>query len=126
MRLDHINIAASMALLTATRDFYCDVVGLEEGPRPSFAFRGFWLYGEGQPIVHLMESDIHRRAEQPHHLDHVAFRMTDAKAYIKRLQAHLIEYKTKNIVDFKIAQIFCQDPCGNGVEINFANETIDL
>ena len=125
MTLDHINIAAPMELLTLVRDFYRDALGLEEGLRPDFPFRGFWMYGEGKPIIHLMESNAHYPAPKPHYLDHVAFRMTDVNAYTKRLQSLSIDYKTKYIADFKISQVFCHDPCGNGVEVNFVNEVFE-
>ena len=124
MRIDHINIAAPMDLLTKVRDFYCFALGLEEGPRPNFSFRGFWLYGEGKAIIHLVESDVHRAPETPPHLDHVAFQMTDIAAYIERLNTLSVEYNTKYIPDFNISQVFCYDPCGNGVEGNFPGEIL--
>jgi len=42
--LNHINLRAPDALLATLRDFYCEVVGLREGPRPAFGSRGWWLY----------------------------------------------------------------------------------
>jgi len=124
MKIDHINIAAPMALLTEVRDFYCEVLGLEEGPRPEFSFRGYWLYGDGQPIVHLMESDQHHRSDRPQYLDHVAFRVEQLPAYIARLRARNVEYKLNYLPDFHISQVFCEDPCGNGVEANFPGERL--
>ena len=41
--LDHINIATPR--LAESRDFYVEVLGLQEGPRPPFEFDGYWLYG---------------------------------------------------------------------------------
>jgi|SRR5580704_3513325 len=40
--------------LEATRDFYRDVLGLEEGFRPDLAFPGYWLYCADVPVVHLV------------------------------------------------------------------------
>ena len=40
--------------LEATRDFYRDVLGLEEGFRPDLAFPGYWLYCGDLPVVHLV------------------------------------------------------------------------
>ena len=122
MRIDHINIAAPLELLQQVRDFYCEALQLEEGPRPDFGFNGYWLYGDGRPIVHLMESDNHFPAERPHYLDHVAFEVQGVQAYIERLQALGVEHNVLYISDFNIAQVFCKDPCGNGVEANFAGE----
>ena len=64
MHLDHINIAAPAELLAKTRDFYCDVIGLAEGFRPTFSRKGFWLYSKGKPIIHLVESLEHSQNEK--------------------------------------------------------------
>ena len=40
--------------LEATRDFYRDVLGLEEGFRPELDFPGYWLYCGEVPVVHLV------------------------------------------------------------------------
>ena len=122
MKIDHINIAAPMDLLTAARGFYCKVLGLEDGPRPDFKFRGFWLYGDGKPIIHLMESNSHYPADRPHYIDHLAFQMKNLRAYVQRLESSGIEYQVNYIADFDISQVFCKDPCGNGVEANFPGE----
>ena len=122
MRIDHINIAAPMDLLVKVRDFYCGALQLEVGPRPDFGIPGYWLYGDGKPILHLIESDNHFRAEKPHYLDHVAFEMSDLPAYTQRLDQLGVEYSVRHIPDFNISQVFCHDPCGNGVEANFAND----
>jgi catechol 2,3-dioxygenase-like lactoylglutathione lyase family enzyme len=122
MRIDHINIAAPLELMQKVRDFYCSALELEDGPRPDFGFAGHWLYGDGKPIIHLMESDKHFPAERPHYLDHVAFEVKGLQAYIDRLDTLGVEYGVNYIPDFNISQVFCKDPCGNGVEANFADE----
>ena len=40
--------------LERTKDFYCDVLGLENGDRPPLDFPGYWLYSGGVATVHLM------------------------------------------------------------------------
>ena len=120
MRIDHINIAAPMQLLEKVRDFYCKALLLEEGPRPDFGIPGFWLYGDGKPILHLIESNEHHRAEKRHYLDHVAFEVDDLQAYTERLDQLGVEYSVNHIPDYNISQVFCCDPCGNGVEANFS------
>src|SRR5260370_2628721 len=57
--LDHFNIRTRK--LDDTVRFYEDVLGLEKGPRPNFAFPGAWMYSEGKPVVHLV--DISRSDE---------------------------------------------------------------
>ena len=52
---NHFNLRAEQALLERLRDFYVDVVGLREGPRPPFDFHGYWLYLQDQAVLHLAE-----------------------------------------------------------------------
>ncbi len=122
MRIDHINIAAPMALLEQLRAFYCTALQLENGPRPDFGVPGYWLYGDGKPIIHLIESEQHFPAERPYYLDHVAFEVQGIEGYIARLEQLGVPHTVRYIPDFGIAQVFCKDPCGNGVEANFAGE----
>ena len=50
--LQHYTIEPSD--LERTRNFYCDVLGLENGYRPPLDFPGYWLYSGGVATVHLM------------------------------------------------------------------------
>ena len=50
--LQHYTIEPSN--LEATKEFYCDVLGLENGDRPPLGFPGYWLYSGGVPTVHLL------------------------------------------------------------------------
>lgn len=120
MKIDHINIAAPWDLLQDVREFYCHVLQLEQGPRPDFGTRGFWLYGGGHPIVHLIESDNHYAPERAPYLDHIAFEVKGLEAYVARLESFKVDYWVNDISDFNISQVFCKDPCGNGVEANIS------
>jgi catechol 2,3-dioxygenase-like lactoylglutathione lyase family enzyme len=40
--------------VAATVDFYRDLVGLIEGPRPPLGFPGAWLYTGGQAVLHVV------------------------------------------------------------------------
>ena len=40
--MEHFTIRA--ADLEATKNFYCDVLGMEVGERPAFKFPGYWIY----------------------------------------------------------------------------------
>jgi len=73
--------------LERTREFYCDVLGLENGDRPPLDFPGYWLYSGGVATVHLMgtrkprEGIVVRGTEKKYEdtgrLDHIAFAATD-------------------------------------------------
>ena len=49
--LDHYNV--STRKLKETVQFYEDVLGFTNGPRPPFNFPGAWLYSGGHPVLHL-------------------------------------------------------------------------
>jgi catechol 2,3-dioxygenase-like lactoylglutathione lyase family enzyme len=71
--LDHFNIRTRK--LDDTVRFYEDVLGLEKGARPNFAFPGAWMYSEGRAVVHLVDIS---RTDEPQKPDsgvvhHVAF-----------------------------------------------------
>ena len=123
MHIDHINISAPKELLQKVRDFYCEVLGLTEGFRPNFSRGGFWLYSEGKPI-HLIESTDHYHNEKQGFFDHFALQATGLAKICDNLDAAGIEYKVSYLSQIDMSQIFCKDPSGTGVEINFLNETV--
>ena len=55
IRFSHVNLRAPRAMVDALRDFYCEVVGLQCGPRPLSSY-GYWLYAGGCEVLHLSES----------------------------------------------------------------------
>jgi catechol 2,3-dioxygenase-like lactoylglutathione lyase family enzyme len=122
--LDHYTIQC--ADMAATRDFYCEVLGLREGPRPQLAFAGHWLYLGERAVVHLLDADgalpENRDAGPGAHtggLDHVAFRGVDAAAAIERLTRRGIAFRENLIRDIGLHQVFVRDPNGIMVEMNF-------
>ena len=124
MHLDHINIAAPSELLAKTRDFYCDVIGLTVGFRPEFSRKGFWLYSEEKPIIHLIESLEHSWNKKQGYFDHFALQATGLIKVIEKLDNTGIRYRLSYIPEIDLSQVFCKDPCGIGVEINFPGESV--
>lgn len=122
MQIDHINIRASEPLLERVKAFYCDVLGLEEGFRPAFASRGYWLYSADRPIVHLSQGGQELSDRAPAHLDHVAFRSAGLAAFTARLRDAGIAYRSNYIPELGITQLFFSDPAGTGLEVNFPGE----
>ena len=126
-KLDHYFVYAKN--LDASRDFYSEMLGLEEGPRPDFGFPGYWFYLEGRAVVHLGNEDFEggmggedkkvmfNRGTGP--LDHIAFRGTDIEDFISRFESFHIEYNRREVPDFKLSQLFVQDPNGVTIELNF-------
>ena len=115
--VDHVNIATQDLL--ATRVFFVDVLGLEEGPRPPFDFRGYWLYAEGRPIVHVQEAPAPVGPSTKSALNHVAFQISDYDAMTGRLDAAGLPYVAKTVPASDARQIFLFDPNNVAVELNY-------
>lgn len=114
--LDHYNISTND--LKACRRFYCKGLGLEDGFRPGFGIPGLWLYLEGRPVVHIIgfDEDVGTGSGA---VDHVAFRGSRYDQFIARLDDNGIEYEARPVPDMDLYQLFCFDPHGIKVEVNF-------
>ena len=55
--------------------FYEDVLGFVNGPRPPFNFPGAWLYSGGHPVLHINDISGTDKQQRPDSgvIDHVAF-----------------------------------------------------
>eukprot|EP00439_Symbiodinium_sp_Y106_P089646 s1_g2182.t1 len=116
-RLDHINITTTK--LAETRQFFLDVLGLEEGDRPDFPFPGHWLYADGQALVHLVGTEDTREHSPEVALDHFALESTGYDEMLGRLKDLSIEYFTNDIEDLGLRQVFFRDPNGVTIELDF-------
>ena len=115
--------------LERAKDFYCDVLGLENGDRPPLGFPGYWLYSGGVPTVHLLgprtprEGIVVRGPEKKFddtgRFDHIAFAATDLAGVRKRLESKKVKFREQVVPRTGAAQIFLYDPDGVGVELNF-------
>jgi catechol 2,3-dioxygenase-like lactoylglutathione lyase family enzyme len=115
--VDHINIATEK--LKETRDFFVEVLGLEEGWRPEFAgFQGYWLYAGGRPIVHLQLAKGPVAPSRESALNHAAFEVGDIDALAAKLDARGVAYNMIQIPGAPVRQIFLEDPNGVTVELN--------
>ncbi|MCU0945553.1 MAG: VOC family protein [Rubritepida sp.] len=126
MGLDALNhFTIRTADLAATRAFYVEVLGMEEGHRPPLGFPGHWLYCGGMPTVHLVgprESDAGEppRRPQPTGLfDHIAFSCTGLAEMRARLQRHGVAFSERVVPRDGQTQLFLHDPDGVAVELNF-------
>jgi catechol 2,3-dioxygenase-like lactoylglutathione lyase family enzyme len=141
--LEHITIRCTQ--LSRTRDFYCRMLGLTDGERPAFPFRGHWLYLGGVPVVHLVEAADHggawsRDGERPGlaghagseqagpstpgpgetgAFDHIAFHGQDFDAMRASLVAANVSFRERVVPGGRLKQLFVPDPEGVLVEINF-------
>jgi catechol 2,3-dioxygenase-like lactoylglutathione lyase family enzyme len=120
--LAHINLSAPQDMIERLRLFYRDVIGLDDGPRPAFRSRGYWLYGGERDLVHLTIEPESSAAAEPAAtgwFNHVAFALTDFEAARRRLDAARVDYEIDGVPGGGEMQIFLRDPAGIGVELNF-------
>ena len=122
-KLEHYTIRCSD--LERTKDFYCDVLGLEVGPRPPFTFQGYWLYAGGTPSVHLVDRTETQPVSGQEHtagdtgpVDHVAFLARDLEATIAALRHHHVTFREASFQGV-MHQIFLADPDNITVELTF-------
>lgn len=120
-KLDHYNIAAPAAIIEDCRRFYSDLLGLTVGHRPPFRSTGFWLYADGEPIIHL----VVRPAERPPaSADHIAFLCEDYQSAVETLREHGIAFEADDVPLTDQRQIFLTDPAGVHVELNFRDKSV--
>ena len=117
--LDHFNIRTRK--LAETVRFYEDVLGLEKGPRPNFAFPGAWMYSEGKPVVHLVDISPTEEAQKPDSgvVHHVAFVSRGFDGMKQRLSAKGMKFDSRQVPGGDLWQIFVHDPNGVMIELNY-------
>lgn len=115
---EHLNIRS--ADVEALREFYEHVVGLSVGPRPAFASKGYWMYLNGQPVMHLVQRQASETAKTDSgNVDHVAFRGRDLDATKAAFRARGVTFR-ENVAPDNSVQIFIHDPDGLKIELNFS------
>src|SRR5689334_8971492 len=113
--MNHFNVLTDD--VEATRRFYCDVLGLREGDRPPFGFDGLWLYAGGRPILHVSARILPVQREGV--IDHIAFTSSDLRGTVATLEKHGIRFSLGRQVGTRLWQLFCDDPMGARVELDF-------
>ena len=119
--------------LAKSRDFYCQVLGFEEMPRPDFPFPGYWLGVNGKVQVHMGLDGIpeatryyfgttsHSARNNAGVVDHIAFQATEPVHFAKRLREFGLPSRERYFGEIRLFQIFVADPDGLTIELNFPN-----
>ena len=123
--LNHVNIRTGD--LAATRDFYAEVLGLEEGFRPPFPDPGHWMYAGGHPIVHISPSEPDSPARTDPKgmgtgLDHFAMWGEGLDDQLATLDRRRIPYRARLAAGGIVVQVFFEDPNGVVIELGFDPE----
>lgn len=112
--MNHFTVLAKD--LQATLDFYTRVLDLKEGARPDLGFPGAWLYSGETAVLHVIAG---RPVPGPGVIDHMAFTATGLREAKKRLDDAGIQYALRKQVGAGTWQLFCTDPAGARVELDF-------
>ena len=113
--------------IDATRDFYCETLGLRAGERPPLPFPGHWLYGDDGPLVHIADRTVyleHARAiglpapaAAGPPIDHIAFAASDYEDASARLERGGVSAVRNSVPGVGLRQLFFSDPDGVRIEI---------
>lgn len=114
--INHFTVLSSN--LERSRAFYIDILGLKEGYRPPLASPGAWLYVGDRSILHIMAGRP-MPANAAGVIDHMAFTASNLQTVVNTLKQYNIEYELHRLKGLEIWQLFCHDPDGAKVELDF-------
>ncbi|RZI70750.1 MAG: hypothetical protein EOP80_16240 [Variovorax sp.] len=121
--IHHFTLRCSSAELEGLRTFYCDVLGMSDGPRPAFDFPGHWLYVGDVALVHLAAilPDPPSRSDSRliSGFDHVSLAGVRLDATRKLLADRDIAFEELPVPGWPLWQIFLRDPVGSKIELTF-------
>jgi catechol 2,3-dioxygenase-like lactoylglutathione lyase family enzyme len=134
MPLNHLqHFLIQTADMQKTRDWYVEVLGMREGYAPDFKFPVCWLYIGEHDVLHIAEGGKNVSANRMQYLgqqsdalegtgviDHVAFRASGLRDMLEHLRRLKVGFKTRQVSDQGLFQLFMFDPNGVKVELNFA------
>lgn len=103
----------------ATLDFYVGMLGFTVGERPDLGFPGAWLYAGGPNAILHMYFDRAVPSQRNGLIDHMAFSAKDLRAVKKRFDDSATPYVLRQQVGSGTWQLFCNDPSGAKVELDF-------
>jgi catechol 2,3-dioxygenase-like lactoylglutathione lyase family enzyme len=102
-----------------TLDFYVGLLGMNVGHRPDLGFPGAWLYGAGPHAILHMYFDRPVPAQRAGVIDHMAFSAADLRGVKQRFDAAQAKYDLRRQKESGTWQLFCFDPNGAKVELDF-------
>jgi catechol 2,3-dioxygenase-like lactoylglutathione lyase family enzyme len=116
--------------IDATRDFYCQALGMHAGFRPPLGFPGHWVYVGDTPCIHIAEwvtytahskaqgIECSTRADGTGPVDHIAFIAQDYDEMVARLERCGVLARPNDVPGGAVRQLFLRDPNGVKIEIN--------
>jgi catechol 2,3-dioxygenase-like lactoylglutathione lyase family enzyme len=135
-KLAHFSIRTTD--LEASKRFYTQILGFQEGYRPPFDFPGAWLYRGGDEaeygVVHIIGIDPHDSSGLVDYLgdkaqsalqgsaaiDHLAFFASDLPEMYRRFESAALPFRERIVPSLGLHQVFIEDPSGVTIELNFS------
>ena len=114
IELHHVNVTVPSALEAATKDFYGDVLGLEQVPKPAAARQSGAWYQIGANQLHLSVDD---EETGPLSSRHICFAVSDLGASEKRFRDAGVEIIPDPRPIPSMQRLYVRDPGGNQLEI---------
>jgi catechol 2,3-dioxygenase-like lactoylglutathione lyase family enzyme len=102
-----------------TLDFYVGLLGLSVGHRPDLGFAGAWLYAGGPQAVLHVYFDRPTPAQRAGVIDHMAFTARGLRGVKARFDESGTTYQLRQQPGAGTWQLFCHDPNGAKVELDF-------
>ena len=117
--LHHVSVAVTE--LGRARQFYGDILGLPEIPRPPFDFSGAWYrVGDRQLhlIVHPDTPTVRGTTEIDSRDGHYGLRVRSYRQTVEYLDVRGVPHRDKPRNKTPWPQIYLTDPDGNVIELN--------
>ena len=115
--LDHVTLRTND--LDGTRAFLETVLDLKPGYRPAFSFPGYWLYADGDPVVHLIPGHGGPADRTGETIDHVGFRLADYDGMRRKLDGLGIRYSRMELPELGERRLFIRTPTNILLELVF-------
>ena len=114
LSIHHIQVTIPKEAENAAREFYCQVLGLPEIPKPDSlkANGGFWCQVGDRQLHVGLEDGVDRYRTK----GHLAYQVDDLDSW----REHLIQHEIKILESIPIpglARFECRDPFGNRIEV---------
>ena len=114
VRVDHVQLSMPEGEDARARQFYCEILGLQEEPRPpDMAGRGGGWFSSGRVSLHLgVERPFH-----PSKKAHPAFVCSDYEKLLERLREHEVPITPAGMSPEGKPRCHVSDPFGNRIEL---------
>jgi catechol 2,3-dioxygenase-like lactoylglutathione lyase family enzyme len=124
------HIAIKTARPEVSKRFYEQVLGMSESPRPKFEFPGYWMQlntPHGGSILHIYTGNAALRNDGTvpsgsGAIDHIALAAHGFALMRERCRTLHIPYRERVVPGFPLWQLFCYDPNGIQLELNFHSD----